>query len=186
MATRQLQAPSSSSALAHTLVVIGQMLLLMLVWAIFFLWALLATERLLIPWIGTSMAGQGFLNQFFTSFIGAYLPAFVVVLISLMLFFYRMPRSREKVSVPLEFALTIMLFIAVQLFVIGFALPWAMDCLPTVASLSFEQLLPFNLLPFQTCLSPGSGLIFTGLALLVLFWLQGSERLWQPLRQKLA
>lgn len=186
MATRQLQAPSSASALAHTLVVIGQMLLLMLVWAIFFLWALLATERLLIPWIGTSMAGPGFLNQFFTSFIGAYLPAFAVVLISLMLFFYRMPRSQEKVSVPLEFALTIMLFIALQLFVIGFALPWAMHCLPTAASLSFEQLLPFNLLPFQTCLSPGSGLLFTALALIVLFWLQGSERLWQPLRQKLA
>ena len=184
MSTKQLQTPSLPHVLAYTLQTLGQILLLILVWSVFFLWSLLATQSLLAPWLVTLTGGTGATYEFFTACLGAYLPAFGLVMVSLTLFFYRIPRAQEKASVPLEFALTIILFIALHLFVIG--LPWMGRCLPVSPTISFEQWLPSALLPVQTCLEPGIALTFTVLALLILFWFQGSVRLWQPIKQNIT
>jgi hypothetical protein len=171
MATRQLQTPSSLHVLTNTLLILAQMLLLIVVWSIFFLWALLVTENLLVPWLTAWAGGQNWLNTFWITCIGIYLPAFVLVMISLMLFFYRMPLAQDKVSVSLEFAITILLFIAAHLFVSTLVLPWADGCLPTWASIS--QALASDGLPVQTCHHPAANLLFTTLALVLLFWHQG-------------
>ena len=179
MATRQLQAPSALHALTHPLLILGQILLLIVTWSIFFFWALWTTESLFLPWVVASTGGQGFLNHFFVAGIGVYLLAFVLVVISVMLFFYRMPRAQEKVSVSLEFTLTILGFMGIHLFVINFALPWAGHCLsaPTglsaLTTFSIDHGLSSNLLPSaQTCQYGGAGLLFTALALVSLFWTQ--------------
>ena len=170
MTTRPLQAPSTQQALTNTLLILGQMLLLIVVWSIFFLWALLVTQNLLVPWLTAWTGGQDLLNTFWMACIGIYLPAFVLVMISLMLFFYRMPLAQDKVGVSLEFSITILLFIAVHLFVSTIVLPWADGCLPTLASIS--QALASDGLPVQTCHHPAANLLFTTLALGLLFWHQ--------------
>jgi hypothetical protein len=185
MATKQLQAPSSLHALVHTFLTVGQILLLILVWSIFFLWALLATENLLIPWLVTLTGGQGFFSEFFVSDISAYLVAFGLMMISITLFFYRMPRSHEKINVPLEFVLAILLFIAIQVILVGFVLPWTVHCLPTSTFTILEQLLnPDGIMSAQTCAHTGLGVLTTLLLLPGLFWLQGSNRPWQYVREK--
>ncbi len=185
MSTKQLHAPLSLPASVQTLLTLGQILLLILVWSIFFLWAVLATESLLMPWAATLSGGHSFWRKIFSFTIGAYLPAFGLVMLSITLFFYRMPRSPEKISVPVEFVLAILLFIAAQVMLVGFVLPWTGHCLPISTSTMMEQM--FNtddLMVAQTCAHPGSGVLVTSLLLIGLFWLQSSNRPWQYLREK--
>jgi hypothetical protein len=180
MTTRQLQVPSTQQELTNTLLILAQMLLLIVVWSIFFLWALLVTQNLLVPWLMMWTGGQDLLNTFWIACIGVYLPAFVLVMTSLMLFFYRMPLAQDKVSVSLEFAITILLFISIHLFVSTLVLPWADGCLPTLGSIS--QTLTSDALPVQTCHHPAANLLFTTLALGLLFWHQGSRSFLPPMR----
>ncbi|CAN5836473.1 hypothetical protein BH10CHL1_BH10CHL1_27780 [soil metagenome] len=174
MATRQLQSPSSAlHALTNPLLILGQILLLIVAWSIFFLWALLMTESLFLPWLVGLTSGQGLLHHFYVTGIGLYLTPFVFVVISIMLFFYRMPRTQEKVSVSLEFTLTLLVFMGLHLFVVNFALPWAVHCLPVSTRFSFDLGFTTNLLfSAQTCQFGGAGVLFTALGLVSLFWVQ--------------
>ncbi|MCX6049941.1 MAG: hypothetical protein NT075_32995 [Chloroflexi bacterium] len=179
MATRQLEAPSALHTLTHPLLILGQILLLIVTWSIFFLWSLLMAESLFFPWIVVLTGGEGFLANFFVAGIGLYLLAFSLVVISVMLFFYRMPRAQEKISVSLEFTLTLLVFMGIHLFVISLVLPWAGYCLPVPTHLSAFTSLSVNLSPtsdflssVQTCQYNSAGLLFTLLLLTTLFLVQ--------------
>jgi len=182
MTTKQLQLPSPLIIVVHTAFTVAQIILLIVIWSVFFLWAMVVTEYLVVPWIATVGGEEQSLIDFVSSWAGAALPAFILVMISLTLFFYRMPRARNKTSVPFEFGLTTLLFVIVHLTAIGLGSLLFQAWLPLDLWAPLEQML--NAIPsvasrfYQTF-----GLGFTALMLAGLFWLQGSDRIWRHVRR---
>lgn len=184
MSIKQLQTPSSLDVLAHTLRTLGQIFLLILAWSVFLLWSLFVTESLLIPWLAAWVGKTSLVNQILSSCIGEFLLAFGLVMLSLMLFFYRVPRTQEKSSVPLEFAFTTLCFIALHLLVMGVVLPWTEGCSPVSTQIVMVHLLLPDWLSTQLCQDIGVGVAFTVLSLIILFGLQGTTQLGQIMKQK--
>jgi hypothetical protein len=182
MTTKHLQMPSPLATVAQTMFTVAQIVLLIVIWSVFFLWAVVVTEHLFVPWITTVGREQQSFVDFISSWVGASLLALILVMISLTLFFYRMPRARNKMSVPFEFGLTTLLFVIVHLIAVG------------LGSLLFQSWLPLDLwTPLAQVLSAVPGvashfyqapaLVITALMLAGLFWLQGSEGIWQYVRR---
>jgi len=182
MTTKHLQMPSPLVTVAQTVFTVAQIVLLIVIWSVFFLWAVVVTEHLFVPWITTVGREQQSFVDFISSWVGASLLALILVMISLTLFFYRMPRARNKMSVPFEFGLTTLLFVVVHLIAVG------------LGSFLFPAWLPLELwAPLERLLSTAPGvashfyqapaLAITALMLAGLFWLQGSERMWRYIRR---
>lgn len=157
-----------SRHLVRTLLTLAVMLLLMAVWIALFLWGLLVTENILarlgiisLAWLGPWQLHVG---NLFARGIGSYTPAFLLLFLSQLFFFYRMPRTQRRVAVPLEFVLTTFLFISVHL-------------------LFF--LLVNVLTPGHVGLPPLADLGLTLLMLGVFFWLQGSGLVGRYLRKNM-
>ncbi len=181
MTTKELEFPSPFVIVVYTAFTVAQIILLIVIWSVFFLWAMVVTEYLFVPWIAIVGREQQTFVKFASSWVGAALLALILVMISLTLFFYRMPRARNKMSVPFEFGLTTLLFVVVHLIVVG------------LGSLLFQAWLPLDLwAPLERMLNAmpsvasrfyqASGLTITALMLAGLFWLQGSERIWRGVR----
>ncbi len=152
-------------AFLRTLLPLFVMVLLVVMWVIFFLWGLLVSESLRSQWylIAPPLPGtwKMQLKSFFEAGIGVYTPALLLLLISQVIFFYRMPRTRGRLAVPLEFVLTTFLLVVLHLLI-------------------------FNLFEFFTpplhYLAIGIRLAFTLVMLVGLFWLQWSGLLWRYLK----
>lgn len=156
-----------SRHLVRTFLTLTVMVLLVAVWIALFLWGLLITRNVLVPlgffslpWLGE----QIHLGTFFGMGIGAYAPAFLLLFLSQLFFFYRMPRTQRRVAVPLEFVLITFLFITAHLFL-------------------FYML---NLLPAGGVgLSPSTNLMLTLVMLVLFFWLQAAGVIGRYLRRNL-
>jgi hypothetical protein len=152
-------------ALLRALLPLLVMVLLVVIWVVFFLWGVLMSESLRTQWylIDPPLPGtwQMQLNNFFETGIGVYIPALLLLIISQVIFFYRMPRTRGRLAVPLEFVLTTFLLVVLHL-------------------------LFFNLFDFFTpalrYLAIGIRVILTLVMLSCLFWLQWSGLLWRYLK----
>lgn len=179
MTTKQLQAPSPLLLLAHTVLTVGQIVLLIVIWSVFFLWAMVVTEYLLIPGLTVLDRQPSSFIDFATTGIGVYVLPFVLVMISFTLFFYRIPRTHDKASVPLEFGLTTLLFVVTHLVVIGLGSFLLGGWLPTALASLLEQMLLIDVGAVAGLPSLLPSLAITALMLAGLFWLQASERWWQ-------
>jgi hypothetical protein len=89
------------------------------VWSAFFLWGVLMTEYTLsaldaVAVFVTPGTWQYDIKHKLEAGMALYLPAIVLLLASLLLFFYRVPRVRGRLTIPLEFAVTTLLFITIQ------------------------------------------------------------------------
>jgi hypothetical protein len=161
--------------------VLGSILLLGAVWYALFLWGLVTTQEWLAWWntghVEPTQAWQTVLANLLQTSGGIYLPAFGLVLISMALFFYRIPRVPGRLSVSLEFAVTTVLFVTINLL--------TMQLLRRLAQLA-AQMGPAELpsANFDPIYFMGElGLAITFLMLAGLFWLQGTGVLRSKWRQ---
>lgn len=141
----------------NQLQVLGAMLLLGAIWYTLFIWGVRLTEQWL-TWSAQTARTQPawlFPLHHVPTTWSSYLPAWLLVLINQALFFYRVPRVRQRLTVPVEFALTTLSFVGIQLLL----LQLLQDLAPT---------LPW----FQEGV-----LLLTLLLLILLFWIQGSGAL---------
>jgi hypothetical protein len=162
--------------------VLGSILLLGAVWYALFLWGVVTTQEWLAWWetgrVEPAMAWQTVLANLLQTSSGVYVPAFALVLISMALFFYRIPRVEGRLSVSLEFAITTVLFVTINLLTMQLLRQLARlaanigpDALPTA---------DFDPIHFIGEL----GLAVTILMLIGLFWLQWSGVLRAAWRQR--
>jgi hypothetical protein len=156
--------------------ILGSILLLGGVWTTLFVWGLAMTENWLAWWstqTTTHAAWQTVLVDFLQTGSAIYLPACALILISLALFFYRAPRASGPLTVPLEFAVTTLCFIGVNLVTLEILRLLAQSAL-TVS--------PSAATPGEWVFDPATLITELGLALTIvmlgtLFWVQGSGRL---------
>jgi hypothetical protein len=152
-------------ALLRTLLPLLVMVLLVVTWVVFFLWGVLTTESLRTQWhliappLPRSWPMR--LNSFFEAGVGVYIPALLLLVISQGIFFYRMPRTRGRLAVPLEFVLTTFLLVVTHLLI-------------------FSLFDFFN--PLILYFSMGIRVVVTLVMLVGLFWLQWSGLLWRYLK----
>jgi len=171
-------------ALHRELLTLGAMALLGLVWLALFLWATAVTESGLIRWGGEALqtmetGWQQTILTFLASDSGIFVPGALLFLISLALYFYRVPRAQGPLAVPLEFAASTMIFLLIDVAVIyGLYLLLERPLLAEVVTdLGRSQLAAK---PYLT----EPGLFLTVVMLLGLFWLQATGRVrryWQRL-----
>jgi hypothetical protein len=96
-------------------------------WLLLFAWIVLTTESFLAPWdlsanrmpIGT---WQRTLNDFFESFPGSIVPATITTLASICIFIYRNLRVTNRHVLPISFAFTNIVCIAISIFLTFFAI----------------------------------------------------------------
>jgi len=175
-----------ATSVRRTLLKLATLIVLGASWLAFFLWALLLTEEGVRYW--RIQAEQEPVGQWFSLFlafigtpIGSYAPATALLLISLTLYFYRAPRVRGALKLPLEFATSIVLFLGLHLLLfcvlsVPTELRWITSF--TNGGSASEPSLVLTL----------PGLLLTGLLLELLYWCQGSGRLrtyWRTLRRAL-
>lgn len=164
---------------------IGAIVLMCAVWSAFFLWALLLTEYMLTildaaTALATPETWQYSVKQTLKAGVGPYLPAIVLLLTSLLIFFYRVPRVRGRLTIPLEFAVTTLLFIAINLAILFGLHILALPLQPDNAQAST----PSTDVSIAT-VQLGAAITIGMLAML--FWLQGAgslRRFWRQLRQR--
>jgi hypothetical protein len=166
--------------------ILGLVLLLGAVWGALFLWGLEMTGRWLAWWVADQNTSNSLLQltlaDLLQSTYSLYLLAFAPVLISLALFFYRIPRVKRRLSVALEFVLTTALFVTFNLLVVQFLQRMAL----AAADLASVQApgLELNLVHLISQLN----LTLTLVMLFGLFWLQGSGYLrasWRHWRREI-
>jgi FtsH-binding integral membrane protein len=137
--------------------VVGAILLLGAIWYTLFIWGVRLTEQWL-TWSQQTLDGTpAWLSLFLhlPASWSSYLPAWLLVWINQALFFYRLPRVEQRLVIPVEFALTTLSFVGIQLLLLQLsqdlaeALPWFYE----------------------------GTLLITLLLLALLFWVQGSGAL---------
>ncbi|HMN31494.1 MAG TPA: hypothetical protein PKE45_25315 [Caldilineaceae bacterium] len=125
------------------------------------------TDRWLSWWVaaqdGANSPLQLTLANLLQSSYGLYLSGFAPVLISLALFFYRVPRVERRLSVAFEFVLTTALFVTFNLLVVQF-LQRVAQAAATLPGLELDLVQVISQL----------NLTLTLIMLAGLFWLQGS------------
>jgi hypothetical protein len=99
----------------RSVLTLASMLLLGIVWSLFFLWGIAVTEHWVIQsgaqvvtWPAASWPLV--LRTILATEYGRYLPASLLLLTNLALLFYRVPRARGPLTVPLEFAVITCMF----------------------------------------------------------------------------
>jgi hypothetical protein len=146
--------------------IVGSILLLGTVWCLLFIWGLMVTQQWLAWWSVQTVATADEWQTAFAGLLqtgsGLYLPACVLVLISLAIFFYRVPRVPSRLTVPLEFGL-----ITVSVLVLNFL---ALHLLRQVAHSLMAATADFDPATLVTEL----GLAVTVVLMVVLFWMQAS------------
>jgi hypothetical protein len=163
---------------------IGAIMLMCSVWLAFFLWAVLLTKYMLVtldtvaPFTAPG-TWQYVIKHRLEADAVLYLPAIILLLTSLLIFFYRVPRVRGRLTIPLEFAVTTLLFIAINL-----ATLFALHRLTLPVQAAYVEAgasgLDVSMAAFEL-----SAAITVGM-LAVLFWAQGVGSLrsyWRRLRQ---
>jgi hypothetical protein len=178
MSTREIPASEALRSLAIQGRILGSMLLLGGVWCTLFLWGLVLTERWLSWRAMQSAPPAGWQAGLATTLQqGAflYLPACAPVLISLALFFYRAPRVRGPLVLPLEFAVTTLCFVGINLL--------SLELLHYLAQVTW-MMPPRTAPPIDWGVEPAVMLAEVGFALTLvmlggLFWLQASGQFWQ-------
>jgi hypothetical protein len=105
------------------LLIIGQIALLSIVWIAFLVWALALTQYLLLAFEhqpGTTWPAEW--TRIFYIFCESALltkaPSVLILFCSVFVFFYRLPRTEDRTTLPLKFSATILTFIVVNIFVV--------------------------------------------------------------------
>jgi hypothetical protein len=163
---------------------IGAIVLMCTVWFAFFLWAVFLTQYTLslldaAAAFATPGTWQYSIKHKLETGVGPYLPAICLLLTSLLIFFYRVPRVRGPLTIPLEFAVTTVLFIVINLatlfgvHIVALAAP-AANAQPGAPSSGLSM----------ASVELGAAITIGMLALL--FWLQGAgalRRYWRRLQR---
>jgi hypothetical protein len=171
MRVEQFQTTLAQRGRWRDLLTLGSMVILGAVWAIFFFWAVLTTESW-VQWWQTQVlqlptgAWQSGVQSFLSSDVSLYAPPAILLLTSLLLFFYRVPRVQDRLTVPIEFALATLAFLCTN-FVVQQLLQWLVK--PALAASPAVVLRP------AIALSHLELVVTLGL-LAILFWLQASGR----------
>jgi hypothetical protein len=180
MGVIQLQAAPAVRSRWRDILTLGSMFILGAVWSLFFLWVFALTESWLAQWQSQTedfapANWQVIAQTFLASETGIYLPAMILLLTSLVLFFYRVPRVRMRLTVPIEFAATTLIFL-----VANFGVLYLLHMLIIPALAASTSLQPTALPVIEL------DILVTLFMLAVLFWLQGSGRLrwyWRKVRR---
>lgn len=155
------------------------MLLMVIVWSAFFMWGVTVTQNWLaslqVPLANLAVdPWQATLAHFFEYDTSVFVPAALLVFVSLAIFFYRLPRVRGRLSVPIEFALTTLLFVGANFAV--------MQLLQFLAALLVTFSTGAGAAPVDTASS--TDVVLTELSIVItlamlayLYWLQWSGRL---------
>lgn len=107
---------------------VGGTLLLVGSWYVLFMLIAAATEAWLVPWdcwpgperppLGTWSRA---INDFFEVPPGSILPSAVFITVSISIFIFRVVRATERTLLPLALAVTNLLFLVLDAFLVGFA-----------------------------------------------------------------
>lgn len=179
MTANQFQAVLAVRARRRDLLTVSSIFILGAIWSFFFLWAFALTESWLMQWqaqadsprLGVWWAG---VQEILSSELGIYAPAAVLLLISVMLFFYRVPRVQDRLTVPLEFAITTGCFLVLNVLVMQL-----LHSLTTPVNAAIAN-------HYQVDSLTGLDFVVTCLMLGALFWLQASGWLrvsWRQMRR---
>jgi hypothetical protein len=156
--------------------ILGSILLLGTVWCLLFAWGLVVTQQWLDWWAVRAVATPSEWQTRFAGLLqtgsGLYLPACVLVLISLAIFFYRVPRVPSRLTVPIEFGLITFSVLALNLLVLHL-LRQVAHSLMTASSETVVKL-AVTTDPDPSTLITEVGLAVTGVLMAVLFWLQAT------------
>jgi hypothetical protein len=169
--------------------ILGSILLLVSVWYLLFAWGLVVTQQWLAWWavrtITTADTWQVAFAEVLQSGSGLYLPACVLVLTSLALFFYRVPRVPSRLTVPLEFGLITISVLALNVLVLQL-LHQVAHAVLTDGSLGAVETATVPDFDPSTLITE-LGLAVTVVMIGVLFWLQATGFLrsaWRRWRQR--
>jgi hypothetical protein len=188
MELNQIPSTLPLRSVMRSVLTLASMLLLGIVWCMFFLWGIAVTEN----WVSHSStqlarwrpdSWQFTLHTVLAARYGSYLPASLLLLTNLLLLFYRLPRVRGRLTVPLEFAVITCLFMLghgiIYLLLQPSGAGWV-AAQPFSDSITgdVQRVLYHNLAEIQ---------LFTTLTMLTaLFWFQASGRAryyWRHLRR---
>lgn len=100
------------------------LILLVATWLIWFWWLSLFTEALLVPWYCCSLDAmpaigtwQRTINDFFGTLPGSILPSVTMIAIGVLIFGRRMIKAKNRVWLPLAFAILYLLLLAADVVV---------------------------------------------------------------------
>lgn len=172
----ETSAHATAQTWVHYLRILGSILLLVTVWYLLFVWGLMVTQQWLAWWavrtMATPTAWQTALAGLLQTGSGLYLPACVLVLISLAIFFYRVPRVPSRLTVPLEFGLITVSVLALNVVALHLLRQVAHSIMTAGAETAAEVAAATEFDP--STMVTELGLAVTVVLMVVLFWLQAT------------
>ncbi|RIK38676.1 MAG: hypothetical protein DCC55_20375 [Chloroflexi bacterium] len=172
----ETSARATAQVWSRYLRILGSILLLITVWYLLFIWGLIVTQQWLAWWtvrtVTTPDAWQAALAGLLQTGSGLYLPACVLVLISLALFFYRVPRVSSRLTVPLEFGLITLSVLALNALALHLLQQVTHSIITATAETDSDMASASAFDP--STLSTELGLAVTVVLLAILFWLQAT------------
>lgn len=182
-------AQATAQVWGNYLRILGSILLLGTVWSLLFVWGLMVTQQWL-AWsrmrtVATPDEWQTVFADLLQTGSGLYLPACVLVLISLAIFFYRVPRVPSRLTVPIEFGLITVSVLALNFLVLHLLRQVAHSLMRAGSEAVGEMAATADFDP--ATLITELGLAVTVVLMALLFWLQATgllRSLWCRWRQR--